>query len=56
MVPTELFETDITGHIHRDIVGLFNLTATAVSALCPTSNAPLADDMIPLSLHASDNE
>ena len=30
MVTTEIFETEVTGHIHRDLAGLFNASATAL--------------------------
>ena len=30
MVTTELCDTDVIGHIHRDIAGLFTPTATAL--------------------------
>ena len=30
MVPTEIFQTKVIGHIHRDIAGLFTYSATAL--------------------------
>ncbi len=30
MVPTEIFATKVTGHIHRDMAGLFTPSATAL--------------------------
>ena len=30
MVPTDIFESKVTGHIHRDMAGLFTASATTI--------------------------
>lgn len=42
MVSTEIFETEIAGHVHRDLAGIFTFTATALEQ--PTGRAAAGTD------------